>query len=528
MLKKMHTLMLGCALALPMAPTALAEYKEICLNNRGGYTAGFQIEVTRRGEAKHQSSKSFYLGAGGGGVNSTETKCASLTDAGVRAGDSIRVMVNPFGDIASKGNKHCGPNRDRNRGHEGAFLIPDGPQEGKLTFKSWGGLYHVSCELEHSNAERMHSKCGATRDGMSKFGCNRFELDQEWELGTRGDRQIPQAVENNATVGQLYDLLDRGAYDVNQTMDDGSTGLHIAAQHGRAEHIDVLVERGANMDIRTDDGVTALMIAMADKRFDTAKQLLAAGANPNLAREDGEFPLHYAAAQGNPDIVQALLDNGALANALHAETGKSPLDVASARNDRERDAIVQLLIQGGAVHRVHLEEIPNIIATDGGIEKLEQALAEDADVNEATGEGITGLHVAAELNRGDYAEILLDSGAKPDLQDNQGRTALMVAIEAAHDYPGVVQALLFEGANPNLARSDGNFPLYLATELGLDSVVDMLLFFGKDIEVNQKHSRSGKTTLKLAKEMFDSGRLSEHAFIRQSLLNQGASESGAE
>ena len=524
MLKKIHTLMLGCALALPMAPAALAEYKEICLNNRGGYTAGYQIEVTRRGEAKHQSSKSFYLGAGGGGVNSTETKCTSLADAGVRPGDSIRFMVNPFGDIASKGNKHCGPNRDRDRGYEGAFLIPDGQSGGRLTFKSWGGVYHVSCELEHSNSERMHSKCGATRDGMSKFGCNRFELDQAWELGTRGDSQIPQAVENNATIGQFYDLLDRGGYDANQTMDDGSTGLHIAAEHGRADHIDILVERGADLDLRTDDGTTALMIAMAGKRFDTAKQLLVAGANPNLAREDGEFPLHYAAQQGNPDIVQALLDNGALANALHADTGKSPLDVASARNDRDRDAIVRLLIDGGAEHRVHLEEIPNIVATDGGIDKLEEALRNDADVNEATGDGITGLHVAAELNRGDYAELLLENGAKPDLQDNQGRTALMIAIEAAHDYPAVVQALLFEGANPNLARSDGSFPLYLATELALNSVVDMLLFFGKDIDVNAENSQTGKTALKLANELYAKGRVSEHGFIKTSLLNEGASE----
>ena len=523
MFKKIHTLMLGCALALPMAPAALAEYEKICLNNRGGYTAGFQIEIKRRGEAKYEDAKSFYLGAGGGGVNSTETKCVSPADAGVRPGDSIRFMVNPFGDISSKGNKHCGPNRDRARGFEDVFLMPDGPREGNLTFKSWGGVYHVSCEVEHSNSERMHSKCGATRDGMSKIGCNRFELDQELELGTSGNTQIPQAVENDATIGQFYDLLDRGAYDANQAMSDGSTGLHVAARHGRADHIDILVERGADLDLRTDDGSTPLMVAIADNRFDIAKQLLAAGANPNLAREDGEFPLHYAAQQGDSDIVQSLLDHGALTNALHAETGKSPLDVASAREDRDRDPIVRLLIRGGAVHRVHLEEIPNIVATDGGIDKLEQALNEGGDVNQATGDGITGLHVAAELNRGDYAETLLDRGAMPDLQDNQGRTPLMVAIESEHDYPAVVQALLFEGANPNLERLDGNFPLYLAVEKGLDSVVDMLLFFGKNIEVSKTNTRTNKTPLKLADELFTSGKKSEHGFIKESLLNEGAS-----
>ena len=523
MLKKIHTIMLGCALALPMAPAALAEYEQICLNNRGGYTAGFQIEIKRRGEARYEDSKSFYLGAAGGGVNSTETKCVTPAEAGVRPGDSFRFMVNPLGDIASKGNKHCGPQRTRSRGFEDVFLMPDGPSQGKLTFKSWGGLYHVSCELEHPDSERMHSKCGATRDGMNKIGCNRFELDQEWELGTRGNTQIPQAVENDSTVGQFYDLLDRGGYSPDQTLSDGSTGLHVAAKHGRSDHINILVARGANLDLRNDDGSTPLMVAMADKRFDTATQLLIAGANPNLAREDGEFPLHYAAQQGEPDIVRTLLDNGALVNALHSETGKSPLDVASARNDRDRDAIVQLLIRGGAAHRIHLEEIPNIIATDAGMEKLIEALDEGADVNESTGDELTGLHIAAQMNRGDYAEALLERDAKPNLQDNQGRTPLMVAIEGAHDYPAVVQALLFEDADPNLERRDGNFPLYLATEKALHSVVDMLLFFGKDIDVNKRHPKSDKTSLGLAEELFSKGNKSEHAFIKESLLNEKGS-----
>ena len=523
MFKKIQPLILACALAAPAAP-ALAEYEEICLHNNGGYVAGFHIEIVKRGVSPGgpgNISHRHYVGD----ILSPNTKCVSLGDAGVRAGDGIRVLLDPIGDINNSGNRYCGPHKRRADDHEGFFLIPDDARRGRLQFKSWGGLYHASCELEN-DGERMHSACGATLSGMDNGGCNAFQLDQPAELGGSGASQIPDAIERGAGVGQLFDLIDRARMDANQSQADGATGLHQAARHGLLEHLNLLIRRGADMDRRNNAGSTPLMSALADRRFDVVRRLLDAGANPNLGRDDGVFPLYHAARQGGEDIVRRLLDARAEVNTRHPVTGETPLQAAQARRDGARDAVVAALRAGGAEERIHLEEVPNLIATDAGVDALRLALTRDnpADPDEATGRGLTGLHVAAALNRPGYADVLIDEGANLDLQDERGRTPLMAAIEANPDYPAMVQALLWGGADPNLPAADGGFPLYLAAEMARDDIVDMIFYFTEEgaVDVNQRHSVSGQSALGLAEELLAAGNKSEHARIRQTLLNFSA------
>ena len=529
MFKKIQPLILACALA-PAAVPALAEYEEICLHNNGGYVAGFHIEIVKRGVSPGgpgNISHRHYVGD----ILSPNTKCASLGDAGVRAGDGIRVLLDPIGDINNSGNRYCGPFKNRARGNEGFFLIPDGRPSGRLTFKSWGGLYHAGCELEGDD-ERMHSACGATLNGMDNGGCNAFELDQAAALGKSGVSQVPDAIERGAAIGQLFDLIDRARRDVNQAQADGSTGLHQAALHVKMEHMNLLIRRGADMDRRNNAGSTPLMSALLrakgnraseGRRFEIVTRLLEAGADPNLGRDDGDFPLHHAARHYDAGIVQKLLDAGAEVNALHPVTGESPLRAAQGRGDGGRDAVVAVLRAGGAEQRVYQEEIPNLIATDAGADLLQRALTRDnpADPDEATEAGLTGLHVAAVMNRPDYADILLEEGASPDARDEQGRTPLMAAIEADPGYPAVVQSLLWGGANPNIPRNDDKFPLYLAVEGGRDDIVDMILYFAAEgsVDVNQRHPGTGKTALGLAEQLLESGGRPEHRSIQLRLLN---------
>ena len=530
MLKKINHFALACALALPAAP-ALAEYEALCLHNTGGYTAGFRVEVVKRGVSPagagriiHQ--RSFYKGDGGdNAVLSAQTKCVSLERAGVRPGDGVRFLVDPFLDIGNRATRTCGPFKNRRRDFEGFFLIPDGPRDGRLTFKSWGHLYGPACELQH-DGERMHSACGATEDGMQNAGCNPFELDQDSALGERPGRQVPDAIDQNATIGQFVDLLDRARFDVNQTRPDGSSGLHAAARGGLGAHLDALVARGADLNLRDAAGRTPLMLALAERRFGMMDKLLTAGANPNLDRDDGDFPLRLAAEQGGRELVERLLESGALANARHARTGESALDAAKARRDIGRDEVVAALRAGGAEDRIYLEEIPNIIATDAGADELRGALARGEDVDQSTGDGLTGLHVAALMNSGEYAGILIENGANVNLRDDQGRTPLMTAIEADPDYPEVVQSLLYDGeerVDLDAPRRDGKFPLYLAAEMAREDIIDMLLYYADDDEFDINQRRDGQTALGLTHELIERGSRSEHLQIQQALLNRNAS-----
>lgn len=90
-----------------------------------------------------------------------------------------------------------------------------------------------------------------------------------------------------------------------------------AARNDRAEALDVLLARGANVDADVYRG-TALTWAAACGRVGSIKRLLASGADPDRRATfggpqhgEGTTALHHAAERGHLDALQALLDAGA-------------------------------------------------------------------------------------------------------------------------------------------------------------------------------------------------------------------------
>ena len=523
MLKKINPLLLAAVLALPPTSSAFGEYEEYCLWNTGGYSAGFRIEVVKRGVSVDNagdpiSSLSFYKGAGGNSVNSTETKCVSPEQAGVQPGDGIRFYVDPLLDISNKGTRECGKHGDQTHPHEGLFLVPDGERSGRLVFKSWGGLYHPTCVVE--SGERMHSACAATADGMRNKGCNRWELDHN----PRAYASLADAVREDRGIGRLADLTDRG-YDINQAdPDDGATALHATVETERLDYMRFVISRGANLNIRDGAGLTPLLHALessAENRAEILRRLLGAGTEPNMTGAGGEFPLHLAAERGDVVSARTLLQYGAILDAMHSETGATALAVAMENN---RDEMVEFLRGEGAEEiRNHGEgDALSIVAENLGVDRLLAFAEDDGDVNATNDEGMTALHLAAANNRPEYANILLRFGADPNQQDNAGRSPLMAAVEANPRYAAMVPLLLGENADPNLARADGVFPLYLAVELGRRDITDMLTILADDLDVNQRSIEGEKTALGLAEELLEEDGNPEFVRIRDSLLLYGA------
>jgi ankyrin repeat protein len=61
----------------------------------------------------------------------------------------------------------------------------------------------------------------------------------------------------------------------------GLTALMFAAREGHGEVVRVLLDAGADPNVKTSNGLTAMMLAVLNDRLDTAKLLLDHGANPN-------------------------------------------------------------------------------------------------------------------------------------------------------------------------------------------------------------------------------------------------------
>jgi uncharacterized protein len=147
-----------------------------------------------------------------------------------------------------------------------------------------------------------------------------------------------------AAVGnarRLKTILGQSRIRVNVANPEGFTPLGLAAFFGHLDAAKVLLENGADVNLKSPSRFanTALDAAVAGDRPDLVKALLAARGNPNVRSEANYTPLHKAAAHGNPEIVRMLLDAGADPKATR-DGGQLPIDDARKEG---HDAIVKIL-----------------------------------------------------------------------------------------------------------------------------------------------------------------------------------------
>jgi ankyrin repeat protein len=135
-------------------------------------------------------------------------------------------------------------------------------------------------------------------------------------------------------VDRLTELLGAEPSLVTSYSGDGFTALHFAAFFGRYEAAALLIERGAEVDAFGRGWMTgtAMHSAVSRLQSDVVRILLEAGANPNVRQSAGWTPLHAAAMNGDLTSVELLLASGAEPTATNDE-GRSVIDLATESGD---------------------------------------------------------------------------------------------------------------------------------------------------------------------------------------------------
>ena len=307
-------------------------------------------------------------------------------------------------------------------------------------------------------------------------------------------------------------LLDRGA-DANAKDEYGNTALGMSAFAGRLEIVKLLLDvcadvkagdmnslvyradrddleiarrlldRGADVNAKAPWG-TALTKACEKGHLATASLLLDRGAEVNAKDQNGQTPLMKAAEADHLHVVRLLLEKGADVNAKDESNGETSLNRAARKG---HTAIAELLLNNGAGVNATDKRGETALMTaaeSGQLKTAHLLLDRGAQLSVRDGEGRTALEHAARKNHRRVVDFLMSRGAKTNLA-----AAAMVGDTAQ------VQRFLKEGADVNAKDDQGKTALILAVERGHLEVVKLLLENHADVNV----TASGETALDIAK-----------------------------
>ncbi len=132
--------------------------------------------------------------------------------------------------------------------------------------------------------------------------------------------------------GPLHDAARKGdTLAIAELLDDGAdinafelmTPLQMAAFNGQIDAVELLISRGADLEVASPTLGTALHAATSRGYLDVVQTLLTSGANPDSRNEDQYTPLMIAALEQRLGALRALIAAGADVDAV-AISKRSP------------------------------------------------------------------------------------------------------------------------------------------------------------------------------------------------------------
>ncbi|XP_034186641.1 uncharacterized protein LOC117607256 isoform X3 [Osmia lignaria lignaria] len=316
------------------------------------------------------------------------------------------------------------------------------------------------------------------------------------------------AADGNASLLELA-LATCPQAKLEATDRHGQTPLNLAARHGYADVVRVLLAAGACADHADCDGWTALRAAAWGGHTQVVTILLERGAAVDHQDKDGMTPLLVAAFEGHRDVCELLLEYEADVDHCDA-TGRTPLWAAASMG--HGSVVALLLFWGCYVDSIDNEgrTVLSVAAAQGGTDVVKQLLDRGLDEQHRDNSGWTPLHYAAFEGHIDVCEALLEAGAKIDETDNDGKGALMLAAQEGH--ATLVERLLEQhGAPIDQHAHDGKTALRVAALEGHYDTVRVLLAHNADVNAKDADGRSTLYILALENRLAMARFLLEHA-----------------
>lgn len=313
-------------------------------------------------------------------------------------------------------------------------------------------------------------------------------------------------------TGIVAILLNHGYSPIEPCL--GNTILHMAAELGYVDMVELLLDSGADPNIQDCLGSTPLICAAWSNSMDVMKLLLSRSVDVNIQDSNGHTALHFVARSGNDEMLRHLYSWGAVVkmNSLN----ETPLHYAAADGHGQ---LVETLIGFGAEKeaRTNYGNTPLLVAVHLGMADAVRALLRNgADMTVVNRKLKTALHLAAHFDYVEILSILLATTTglgMVDARDDDMCTALHLA--AAQGNTACAIKLLDTGALVDLKDRHGQTPSMLGLLNGKTSLAVKLF---DEYGANPKHTgHDGETILHFAA-------LSSHSVQIASLMRYGFDE----
>ncbi len=241
----------------------------------------------------------------------------------------------------------------------------------------------------------------------------------------RSRKQLPEIIiaAENGDVQRIESLLTAYPEMISITSRKGDAAIHAAAAQNQASAVRFLLDHGADVNIKGHWNRTPLHDAVHAAAVEVVQLLLQRGASTDAVDDRGQTPLQLAAAVLSPSQPESkqILD-------LLKGSG-SEYDLASAVKANDLPG-VQVLLKAdpGAIAKAPKEPglVVAAILRDASLEFIQLLLEHGADPNAPLSRTYREYPLTI-VSDPAMAELLLQHGAKINLKNWQGLTALQKA-----------------------------------------------------------------------------------------------------
>lgn len=248
--------------------------------------------------------------------------------------------------------------------------------------------------------------------------------DINFRMSSNGYNSLQYALFTNK-LSTIQLLIDKGI-DVNNSGNNQMTALHIALSRRSYKVFDALMAANCDINAQYANGNTALHYSIENNLDSISKCLIDAGADLKLLNNDKKSVLFNAIENNNRDLVDLLKQKG---SKLPQDKQKMNELLQLAIKNKFQAIATELSENGAELSGIDSKgrNLLHIATIGGNLEWVNKLLDKEFDVNVIDSLNRTALHYSAEQNNIDIAKLLVKNGADIHKLDYTNRTALALA-----------------------------------------------------------------------------------------------------